>query len=166
MKKNENILVKEERAELSQNILRCLRILFRTIQNHSRAVEKESGMSSAKLLMMWEIFNNQGLKVSELADALIIHASTCSNLLDKLQDAGLVRRDRTGRDQRTVRVFLTEKGTQALANAPRPAQGRLSDGLDRLPDSYLHALDQGLVNLVDMLESIDSEAGQVPMTEK
>jgi len=160
------MLIEEERAKQSQNILRCLRILFRAIQNHSRIVEKECGMSSAKLLMMWEIFNNQGLKVSELADALIIHASTCSNLLDKLQDGGLVRRDRTGRDQRTVRVFLTEKGTQLLANAPLPAQGRLSEGLDRLPGSYLHDLEQGLVNLVYMLESIDSEAGMMPMTEK
>ncbi|MDW7771998.1 MAG: MarR family transcriptional regulator [Desulfobulbaceae bacterium] len=123
-------------------------------------------MSSAKLWMLWEIFNNPGLKVSQLADALIIHASTCSNLLDKLQEAGLVRRKRTNNDQRTVRVFLTEKGTQLLACAPRPAQGRLSEGLSRLPGQYLHELEEGLASLVVMIESIDSTGGMMPMTEK
>jgi DNA-binding MarR family transcriptional regulator len=164
--KKDDMFPEEDRSQLAHNILRGLRIVFRTVQNHSRVVEKECGMSSAKLWMLWEIFNNPGLKVSELADALVIHASTCSNLLDKLQDAGLVRRDRTGRDQRTVRVFLTDKGTQLLATAPRPAQGLLSEGLDRLPGDYLQELDHGLAKLVFMLESISSEAGMMMMTEK
>jgi len=163
---NDDALLEGERTKMTQNILRSLRIVFRTTQNHSRIVEKQCGMSSAKLWMLWEIFSNPGLKVSELADALIIHASTCSNLLDKLQEAGMVRRDRTGRDQRTVRVFLTEQGEKRLACAPKPPQGRLSESLTRLSGRYLAELDHGLANLVDKLESIDSEVGMIPITKK
>jgi DNA-binding MarR family transcriptional regulator len=165
VEKNDPIGI-EEREKLTQNILRCLRILFRTIQNHSKVVEKECGMSSAKLWMLWEIFNNPGLKVSELAGALIIHTSTCSNLLDKLQEAGLVRRDRVGVDQRTVSVFLTNKGKELLEIAPRPAQGKLSEGLSHLSGHYLHELDEGLDNLVATIHSIDNEAGMMPLTGK
>lgn len=164
--KNMDMLPEEELEVMRQNILRRLRMLFRTIQNHSRVVEKACGMSSAKLWMMWEIMNNPGLKVSELADALIIHASTCSNLLDKLQASGLVRRDRDESDQRTVRVYLTDEGKKMLAQAPRPARGRVSEGLSRLSGAHLRELDDGLANLVSTIESLDDEAGMLPLTEK
>lgn len=154
------------RAQLTQNILRCLRIVFRATQNHSRVVEKQCGMSSAKLWMLWEIYNNPGLKVSQLADALVIHASTCSNLLDKLQEAGLVRRKRAGKDQRAVMVYLTAEGKSLLAHAPGPPQGMVSQGLTHMPVKNLSELDHGLNSLVDALESIDREAGMVPLTEK
>lgn len=164
--KNNEMLVEEEREKLMQNVLRRLRILFRIIQSHSRVVEKKYGMSSAKLWMLWEIFNNPGLKVSELADALIIHASTCSNLLDKLQQDDLIRRDRNVNDQRTVRVYLTDKGNRLLEHGPPPARGRLSEGLLRLSERNLLELDESLGNLVAAIQSIEDGVGMMPMGEK
>ncbi len=153
----------EVRQDRMQNITKQLRVLFRTIQSHSKTVERQCGLSSAKLWMMWELFTNPGLKVSELAKALTIHPSTCSNMLDQLEDKGLLRRDRSKTDQRAVHLFLTDEGTKLLAMAPRPAQGTLSKALEQLSDSHLTHLEDGLNKLITAMQVKDEEAAMTPI---
>ncbi len=88
----------ENRQDSMQNITKQLRVVFRAVQSHSKTVQQQCGLSSAKLWMMWELFANPGVKVSELARALTIHPSTCSNMLDQLEDKGLTRRNRSKAD--------------------------------------------------------------------
>lgn len=158
--------VEDPRFEKFQSILKNFRIIFRSAQIHSRWVEKESGLTSAQLWMMWELFNEPGLTVSGLARVLSIHQSTCSNMLDKLQEKLLVYRERSNIDQRVVRLYLTEQGSNLLAKAPRPAQGALTDVLHRLPDDVLCELDNGLGQLVNALRVVDEKAGLLPITEE
>ncbi|MBC8207614.1 MAG: MarR family transcriptional regulator [Desulfobulbaceae bacterium] len=153
----------EGRPERVQNITRQLRVVFRAIQSHSKTVERTCGLSSAKLWMMSELSVNPGLKVSELARALMIHASTCSNMLDQLEDKGLVRRDRSRADQRAVHLYLTDAGVKLLAKAPGPAQGTLSSAFGRLGDGHLLQLEDGLSALVDAMQVKDEKGGLVPI---
>lgn len=146
-----------------QTITQKLRIIFRTIQSHSKKSEKECGLSSAKLWMLSEIAACQGLKVSQLAAALSIHPSTCSNMLDKLEEADLVVRDRSRTDQRSVHLYVTEKGQDILKKAPKPAQGRLSDALNHLTAEQLSELEAGLENLLGALNVQDPRSKYVPM---
>ncbi|MEN8198469.1 MAG: MarR family transcriptional regulator [Thermodesulfobacteriota bacterium] len=153
----------EDRQDRMQNITKQLRVVFRAVQAHSKTVERQCGLSSAKLWMLWELFANPGLKVSELARALTIHASTCSNMLDQLEDKKLVRRDRSKIDQRAVHLYLTEEGTQLLAEAPRPAQGTLSEALERLGDTHLVYLEDGLDKLIVSMQVKDDKDGLLPI---
>ncbi len=155
----------DQRLVRSQTILKDFRIIFRSVQAHSRWVEKESGLSAAQLWMVWELFNEPGLTVSGLAKALSIHQSTCSNMLDKIQKKELVYRDRSLDDHRVVRLYLTEKGATLLAKAPRPAQGALTDVLLRLPDQVLVELESGLNQFIDALKIVDEKAGMMPISE-
>ena len=154
------------RTEKFNIILKDLRIVFRAIQSHSRLVEKESGLSSAQLWMLWELFNTPGLKVSELAKILSIHQSTCSNMLDKLEAKKLVFRKRSSDDQRIVQLFLSDAGTTLLAKAPRPAQGALTGALHQLPDTTLTKLETGLSELVALLKKTDQDASMEPMVSR
>jgi len=156
----------EERQDRLQNITKQLRVVFRAVQAHSKIVQRQCGLSSAKLWMMWELFANPGLKVSELARALAIHASTCSNMLDQLEDKDLIRRDRSKVDQRAVHLYLTEEGTKLLAKAPRPAQGTLSEALERLSDNHLVHLEDGLDKLIESMQVKDEKAALLPIPEE
>lgn len=138
-------------------ITRHLRMLFRSIQAHAKQVEATCGLSGAKLWMLFEINGNPGIKVSELATALTIHPSTCSNMLDKLEQQGLISRDRSGRDQRTVHLSLTKQGESLLGQAPKPAQGELSRALQRLSDEHLSTLHNGLAGLVEAINTSEEE---------
>ena len=154
----------ENRQKQMQSITKQLRVVFRAVQAHSKTVEKSCGLSGAKLWMMWELFATPGVKVSELARTLTIHPSTCSNMLDQLEEKDLVRRDRSNKvDQRAVHLYLTETGTTLLAKAPRPAQGTMSEALERLSDEYLNHLELGLSQLLEAMQYKDEKTGLLPI---
>jgi len=151
---------KAERNELAKNIVQDLRVVVRTIQAHSRWVEKQCGVSSVQLWAMWELFSSPGQKVSDLSRSLSIHQSTASNMLDKMEEKELIRRDRSGPDQRVVQLFLTKKGSDLLSVAPRPAQGAVQDALNRMSDEQLNILKRGLDSLISHM-SVSEEGAEL-----
>jgi DNA-binding MarR family transcriptional regulator len=152
------------RLNREHGVLQNLRIMFRAIQAHAKKVEQACGLSSAKLWMLHVVAAQPGIRVSRLAAALSIHPSTCSNMLDKLEDKNLVTRDRSKTDQRTVHLHITETGRELLAKAPSPPQGRLNIALQALSDEQLERLDAGLTDLSNALHVDDSRAGLIPIS--
>lgn len=141
-----------------RSIIQQLRIVYRAMQEHSRWVERQCGVSAAQLWALWEMYKRPGMRVSQLSRSLSLHQSTTSNMLDKLEKKGLVERLRGGPDQRVVKVYLTQAGAAIVKQAPQPAQGTISDALLRLPDQRLAQLDQGLQAMVAAMVIKDSEA--------
>jgi DNA-binding MarR family transcriptional regulator len=137
-------------------VVQSFRLIFRSIQDHSRGVERRCGVSAAQLWAMWELLATPGMRVSELSRAMSIHQSTASNLLDKLEAKGLARRERRGPDHRVVRLYLTDKGTKLVGRAPRPAQGALSSALAGLGIDTLQQLDANLAALVALMSVEDA----------
>jgi len=127
-------------ARDTRAVLRHLRELGRALEEHSRWVESQCGLSALQVGALRTLAAAPGMKVSELAAALLIHQSTASNMLDKLEAKGLLHRQRVGPDQRVVRLQLTAAGTDLLATAPHPDQGGLGAALRRLPPDTLARL--------------------------
>ena len=152
------------REEAIRNVLQQLRVVFRSMQAHSRWVEKQCGVSGAQLWAMWELFAEPGLRVSDLSRKLAIHQSTASNMLDKLELKSLIRRDRSGPDQRVVRLYLTAEGTQLLGAAPRPAQGAIIHALQQLGDENIEQLNSNLLQLIAIMDFTKAaDAGMQPL---
>ena len=107
--------------------------------------------------MLYEIGSEPGIRVSDLANILSIHRSTCSNMLDKLEDKNLIYRNRSKSDQRTVRLYITDEGKETLSKAPSPPEGKLSSSLAKLTETQLDDLERTLAVLVDTLQFDDDE---------
>ena len=146
-----------------QSVIRQLRVVFRALQNHSRSIEKACGVSAAQLWALWELHHAPGLRVGDLSQRLLIHPSTASNMLDKLEGKRLVERRRTGMDQRVVCLYLTERGEALLQAAPAPAEGELNRALQALPGRQLAALESGLAALLDHMQAPDEQAALRPI---
>ena len=58
------------------------------------------------------VAKQDGLTQTEIADQLSVQGATVTNMLQRLEEAGLVRRRRDPDDNRLVRVYLTEQGRQ------------------------------------------------------
>ncbi len=153
----------QERIDKENSVTQQLRIIFKAIQAHSKQVQKTCGLSSVRLWMLYEISQNQGVTVSELAVLMSIHRSTCSNMLDKLEDQELIYRNRSKTDQRTVRLHITDTGRAILAKAPSPPEGKLSSSLHKLTEEQLANLDNGLSDLIEVLHYDDKQAGLTPI---
>lgn len=61
-----------------------------------------------------------GLTCSEISERLLVHDPDVTRLLDRLQKAGLVRRDRDRPDRRVVATRLTDQGRALLARIDQP----------------------------------------------
>jgi MarR family transcriptional regulator, organic hydroperoxide resistance regulator len=155
----------EPAPDAARSVIRHLRVIIRALQGHSRLVERACGISAAQLWALWELQRSPGLKVSDLSRQLSIHPSTASNLLDKLEQGGLVERRRRERDQRIVRLFVTEAGLALLARAPAAPQGELNHALQDMEAEQMRVLEQSLEALVARMGSVEPKSGLQPYEE-
>lgn len=70
------------------------------------------------------------LRVGDLARAVGITVGAASKLVDRVEAAGLIRREPDAEDRRASRVALTNAGREALAGASSTYTGELAAALD------------------------------------
>jgi DNA-binding MarR family transcriptional regulator len=155
----------ESKAPQAAVVLQHIRELFRVSQQHFKRVEARCGVSGVQVWAASELKARPGMTISELANALSIHLSTASNLLDRLEGNGLARRERGKNDQRVVRAYITSAGETMLRRAPKPVQGVIPDALDRMPGAALARLDQDLEKLLQLARIRDRRAAMKPLAE-
>src|SRR5262245_8935804 len=68
------------------------------------------GLTYPQYLTMVVLWREDGLTVGSLSDRLFLESSTLTPLLKRLEAMGAVRRSRDPRDERQVRVHLTDEG--------------------------------------------------------
>ena len=115
---------------------------------------------------MWalhEVGSRDGMRVGELAQRLRLHQTTVSNLLNRLESRGLLRKGRSPEDQRVVHLHLTSAGRKVLKNAPGPPRGLLPNVLDGLSPSQLRKVHDGLAVLVERMGGLDPALAGKPM---
>src|SRR5438045_8406130 len=61
----------------------------------------------------------EGLRMNELAERILYSKSGFTRVVDRMEDAGLVRRVRPQNDRRSILVILTDEGRQAMEQARR-----------------------------------------------
>jgi DNA-binding MarR family transcriptional regulator len=86
---------------------------------------------------------DKGLPTLAVRDRLIEEAPGITRLIDKLEDAGYVRRDRKGGDRRKVHCIITASGLSLL------------DAMDKLVQETTALVSNGLPNAADQKTLID-----------
>jgi DNA-binding MarR family transcriptional regulator len=67
-------------------------------------------MHRAQAFLLCRLFEKDGMTQSEIADQLSVQGATITNMLQRMEDTGLVIRRRDPDDNRLVRVYLTDAG--------------------------------------------------------
>ncbi|MEV0422699.1 MarR family winged helix-turn-helix transcriptional regulator [Streptosporangium canum] len=92
---------------------------------------RELGLTYPQYLAMMVLWERQPVTVKELGVALHLDSGTLSPLLKRLEAAGLVRRERSAADERSVLVRLTPEGAGLRRRALEvPARIFEAAGLD------------------------------------
>jgi len=82
----------------------------RAIQQRYRPLLEDLGLTYTQYLVMLVLWEQDGIRVSEVGDRLLLDSGTLTPLLRRLESAGWVRRVRSQADQRVVNVVLTDAG--------------------------------------------------------
>ena len=94
----------------------------------------------------------EGIPMNELAERILYSKSGFTRVVDRMQEAGLVRRLRPEHDRRTIPIVLTDKGTETLELARRHHR----DGIQRHFSQHLTNAD--IKALTRALEKISTHA--------
>jgi DNA-binding MarR family transcriptional regulator len=119
-------------------------LLERAIEQQLR---QDAGLSHAQyeILSRLEAADGGALRMSELADVIVVSRSGLTYQITQLEKAGLVRREKCPSDERGILAILTPAGRDALARA---APGHLrvvrENLIDALTPAQREALAEGL----------------------
>ena len=133
------------------DIIDNLRRVFQVVNEQSKKVERETGLTGPQLWAIKIIAENAPIKVSDLARRMYLHPATVVGILDRLEGRGLVMRTRSLEDRRVVEIDLTVQGKELVTQSPEVVQGLLVKGLEPLPNNKLIQISDGLEQLVKIL---------------
>jgi DNA-binding MarR family transcriptional regulator len=95
------------------------------------------------------------LPLGKMGDRLMLHPTSVTNIIDRLEQQDLVRRVRHPTDRRTTLAEITPEGRRVVEEATKAAAGDIELGIGGLSD---HELDQ----LTDLLRKVRIDAGDFP----
>jgi len=130
------------------NIIDNLRRVFQILNEQSKKVGRETGLTGPQLWAIKMINEHSPVKVSDLANRLYLHPATVIGIIDRLEKQNLAKRRRSIDDRRVVWIELTEKGNRLLKSAPEVAQGLLVSGLEKISGNNLTEIDKSMKTLV------------------
>ena len=123
-----------DRQRLRANALDGIRALVGALARSARSVERRTGVTTAQFFVLRQLAERDGLSLGEIAERTLTRQSTVSVVVARLEEHGLVRRDRADDDRRRLELSLTAAGRRLLARAPVPTTGRLLAGTRRVDE--------------------------------
>ena len=121
-----------EISEDSRNVLDAIRRIVQVLRKTAQTAEKKVGLSAAQLFVVRKLAETQMLSVGELAQRTATSQSSVSEVVQRLVTAGLVSRQRSARDARSVELTLTESGRELAARSPAAVQDSVLEALNRM----------------------------------
>ncbi|RFU86548.1 MarR family transcriptional regulator [Streptomyces triticagri] len=127
----------DDALRLDQHLCFSLQAASRAFSGVYRVLLKELGLTYPQYLVMVVLWEHRELSVKQLGEHLRLDSGTLSPLVKRLEAAGLVRRERSAHDERSVHVHLTEEGAALRERAllvPRRIAAATGIGLDEVRD--------------------------------
>lgn len=155
-------------------VLIALRRIIRATDQNSRRLGRSTGLTVPQIVLMRAIEAHPDATLGFLTGQVSLSQATVTTILDRLEERGLVRRQRNARDKRVVNVALTAEGRRLLGEAPLPLQEAFRERFAQLPAAQQALLVQALDRVAGMMGAGDIDAApmltlnaipeQVPLT--
>ncbi len=123
-----------KKLEKYEEVLVSIRQIIRAIDLHSKKLSKESGLTAPQLILMRAINELDNVTIKQLSNHTNMSQATATTILDRLERNQLVERRRSVEDKRKVHAVLTEKGEEALRQAPTPLQEHFINRFQKLEE--------------------------------
>jgi DNA-binding MarR family transcriptional regulator len=128
------------------------------IVGRRRSMKLESiGLHPAQGMILFRLWQNDGIAQSVLARALHITPPTASSTLQRMERDGWVQRRRDEADQRIVRVYLTDKARRLHEEARASFRELDQEMRTMLTDQEHETLRQSLLKVLGYLSRADTE---------
>lgn len=121
-----------DRKELLADTVGTLHEMFQAVDVFSRQVLRDFGVSGPQVWALRTIHQSGVASMGEVAQRMYLHLSTVTGIVDRLEAARLVTREKSKSDARVTELRLTARGRAILAKAPEPPRSKAARNLQRL----------------------------------
>lgn len=100
----------EKQMKIEDQLCFALYSTSRAITKQYAPLLKKLNVTYPQYLALLVLWQRDGILVQEVASSLEIDQATATPLIQRLENSGIVQRQRSKEDERKVQVFLTSKG--------------------------------------------------------
>lgn len=116
--------MKDTQLQLSNQICFPIYSASRLITKVYKPHLDKLGLTYPQYLVLMVLWENDGLSVNQITEKLLLNTNTLSPLLKRMEKMGLVERNRSREDERSVIIQLTKNGKKLKLKA-LPIPGKL-----------------------------------------
>jgi DNA-binding MarR family transcriptional regulator len=148
-------------SEAEEDVLRSLRRIIRAVDLYSRKLMAETGLSGPQVICLRQLALAGPMQTSHLAEAVNLSSATVCGILDRLEQRGLIVRERQAADRRRVLVSLSDAGRNAIGNAPPALHDSFLFKLRALPAGQQETIRKTLTKIVAMMAADELDAAPI-----
>jgi DNA-binding MarR family transcriptional regulator len=80
-------------------------------------MQAETGLTLRWYDLLVRLEENDGLRMHEISERILFSKSGLTRMVDRMEEDGLVRRERPANDRRVIQVWMTPQGLETLKAA-------------------------------------------------
>lgn len=131
--------MKDEQLQLSSQVCFPLYTASRLITKAYKPHLDAMGITYPQYLVLMVLWENDRLTVNQITEKLLLNTNTLSPLLKRMEKMGIVERQRSKEDERSVLINLTKSGRQ------------LKDKARTIPEQLISELLTDNIDMNDMM---------------
>lgn len=142
-------------------ILVSIRRITRAIDLQSKKLVKQAGLTAPQLIILQALRTTGRMSPSAVAKSVSLSQATVTSILDRLEKAELVRRERSTEDKRIVFACLTSEGLKRLEEAPELLQSGFLRQYRKLEDWERSMIISAFQRVATMMDADDLDASPI-----
>lgn len=136
-------------------LFQALRRLQQAGEVHAKRLGRFGGLTPMQLLILQVLAGEKRLTASDLSGRVSLTAATLSGMLDRLEERGLLQRQRDDQDRRRQWLLLSEQGRTLLQQAPSLLPPEFVQRFAGLEEWERHSLTAALLRAAQLCGDMD-----------
>lgn len=104
-------------------VLNLIRGIWKGVEKEWQAAARKVGLTPPQQHILWTLYFREGISISTLAERTLMHITTTTDIVKRMEKRGLVRIEACPNDGRAYSVFLTEAGRKKWAETLENQEG-------------------------------------------
>ncbi|WP_339488072.1 MarR family winged helix-turn-helix transcriptional regulator [Pseudomonas sp. EL_65y_Pfl2_R95] len=133
-------------------IFQALRRLQQAGEVHAKRLSRFGGLTPMQLMVLQVLEKESRITASDLSGQVSLTAATLSGLLDRLEERGLLQRQRDDQDRRRQWLLISDEGRELLKRAPSLLPPEFNQHLAATPEWERHNLTAALLRAAEFCD--------------
>ncbi|HHY95303.1 MAG TPA: MarR family transcriptional regulator [Firmicutes bacterium] len=121
-----------------------LRLVANVVRKRGRDILSDFDITPPQFQALLVVADEEGITMGELCQRMYLACSTATDLIDRMEKAGLVSRERDQQDRRVIRLQVSPRGHEIMKSVLEARRRYLEGVLAHMDPGEINALTRSL----------------------